>query len=129
MKVMYPALFEKEDSSYNVTFPDLPEAITCGDTLEQAIEMAKECLGLCLDVRKENKEEIPVMSDPSMINCANGTFVMMIEFDSIEFNKRYNKKAIRKNVTIPAWLNELAEEKNVNFSNVLQNALMKKLNI
>lgn len=129
MKVMYPALFEKEDSRYNVTFPDLQEAITCGDTLEQAIEMAKECLGLCLDVRKENKEEIPVMSDPSRINCANGTFVMMIEFDSIDFNKRYNKKAIRKNVTIPAWLNELAEEKNVNFSNVLQNALMKKLNI
>ena len=129
MKVMYPALFEKEDSRYNVMFPDLPEAITCGDTLEQAIEMAKECLGLCLDVRKENKEEIPVMSDPSRINCANGTFVMMIEFDSIDFNKRYNKKAIRKNVTIPAWLNELAEEKNVNFSNVLQNALMKKLNI
>ena len=129
MKVIYPALFEKEDSRYNVTFPDLPEAITCGDTLEQAIEMAKECLGLCLDVRKENKEEIPVMSDPSRINCANGTFVMMIEFDSIDFNKRYNKKAIRKNVTIPAWLNESAEEKNVNFSNVLQNALMKKLNI
>ena len=129
MKVMYPALFEKEDSRSNVTFQDLPEAITCGDTLEQAIEMAKECLGLCLDVRKENKEEIPVMSDPSRINCANGTFVMMIEFDSIDFNKRYNKKAIRKNVTIPAWLNELAEEKNVNFSNVLQNALMKKLNI
>ena len=129
MKVMYPALFEKEDSRYNVTFPDLPEATTCGDTLEQAIEMAKECLGLCLDVRKENKEEIPVMSDPSRINCANGTFVMMIEIDSIDFNKRYNKKAIRKNVTIPAWLNELAEEKNVNFSNVLQNALMKKLNI
>ena len=129
MKAMYPALFEKEDNCYNVTFPDLPEAITCGDTLEQAIEMAKECLGLCLDVRKENKEELPVMSDPSTIDCATGMFVMMIEFDSIEFNKRYNKKAIRKNVTIPAWLNELAEEKNVNFSNVLQNALMKKLNI
>ncbi len=92
MKVMYPALFEKEDSRYNVTFPDLPEAITCGDTLEQAIEMAKECLGLCLDVRKENKEEIPVMSDPSRINCANGTFVMMIEFDSIDFNNVITKK-------------------------------------
>ena len=46
-----------------------------------------------------------------------------------DLKKRNNKKAIRKNVTIPAWLNELAEEKNVNFSNVLQNALMKKLNI
>ena len=129
MKAMYPALFEKEDNCYNVTFPDLPEAITCGDTLEQAIEMAKECLGLCLDVRRANKEEMPIMSDPSTIKCANSFFVMMIEYDSIEFNKRYNKKAIRKNVTIPAWLNELAEEKNVNFSNVLQIALIKKLNI
>lgn len=129
MKRMYPALFEKEDGCYNVTFPDLPEAITCGNTLEQAVEMAKECLGLCLDVRKENNEEMPEISDPSTINCTNGIFVMMIEYDSIEYNKRYNKKAIRKNVTIPAWLNELAEEKNVNFSNVLQNALMKKLKI
>lgn len=129
MKRMYPALFEKEDGCYNVTFPDLPEAITCGNTLEQAVEMAKECLGLCLDVRKENKEEMPEISDPSTINCTNGIFVMMIEYDSIEYNKRYNKKAIRKNVTIPAWLNELAEEKNVNFSNVLQNELMKKLKI
>ena len=67
MKAMYPALFEKEDNCYNVTFPDLPEAITCGDTLEQAIEMAKECLGLCLDVRRANKEEMPIMSDPSTI--------------------------------------------------------------
>lgn len=129
MKKMYPAVFEKEGTSYNVSFPDLPEAITCGDTLEQAIEMAKECLGLCLDVRHENKEEFPEMTDPSTISCEKGSFVMMIEFDSIEFNKRYNKKAIRKNVTIPAWLNEMAEEKNINFSNVLQNALMKKLNI
>lgn len=129
MKKLYPALFEKEDAGYTVSFPDLPEAITCGDTLEQAIEMAKECLGLCLDVRHENKEEIPEMTDPSTISCEKGSFVMMVEFDSIEFNKRYNKKAIRKNVTIPAWLNEMAEEKNINFSNVLQNALMKKLNI
>jgi len=55
MKVIYPALFEKEDSRYNVTFPDLPEAITCGDTSEQAIETDKECLGLCLDVRKRKQ--------------------------------------------------------------------------
>ena len=96
LQKIYLALFEKEDSRYNVTFPDLPEAITCGDTLEQAIEMAKECLGLCLDVRKENKEEIPVMSDSFTINYANGVFIRMIELTSNKLNKCYNKKAISK---------------------------------
>ena len=53
----------------------------------------------------------------------------MIEFDSVEFNKKYNNKSVRKNVTIPAWLNEMAEHDNINFSNVLQNALMELLHI
>lgn len=130
MKIYYPAIVEKdEDGRFTATFLDLPEAITCGDTLEQAIQMAKECLGLCLDVRKDEKEAYPEVSDPSTLTYPRGSFVMMIEYDSIEYNKRYNKKAIRKNVTIPAWLAELAEEQNVNFSNVLQNALMKKLDL
>lgn len=129
MKQLYPAVFELEDGRYNVSFPDLPEAITCGDSLEQAVEMAKECLGLCLNVRKEEKVNIPERSDPSAIKCNENSFVIMIEFDSIEFNKRYNKKSVRKNVTIPSWLNDLAEEKNINFSNVLQNALIEKLNL
>ena len=88
MKVMYPALFEKEDSRYNVTFPDLPEAITCGDTLEQAIEMAKECLGLCLDVRKENKEEI------QWISKIRRHFHLRIEI----YNRRKTIKQCKKEV-------------------------------
>lgn len=129
MKLFYPAIFEPENGRFNVSFPDLPEAITCGDSLEEAVEKAKECLGLCLDARKEDDEEIPDRSNPAYIHSPDNSFIMMIEFDSIEFNKKYNKKAIRKNVTIPAWLNDLAEEKNINFSNVLQNALIKKLNL
>lgn len=129
MKLLYPALFEPEGDTYNITFPDLPEAITCGSSLDDAVNMAKECLGLCLEVRRENKEEYPKRSDPSTIRCKEGSFLMMIEYDPIEYHKRYHKKAIRKNVTIPSWLNDLAEEKNINFSNVLQNALIKKLNL
>ena len=115
MKVMYPALFEKEDSRYNVTFPDLPEAITCGDTLEQAIEKAKECLGLCLDVRKENKEEIPVMSDSFTINYANGVFIRMIELTSIKLNKRYNKRAISKMLRFQLGLMNWLRKKTLTF--------------
>lgn len=69
----------KEDSAYNVTFPDLPQAITCGDTLEQAMELAKECLALCLKVRIENRQEIPMMSEPYGIHCINGMVIHMID--------------------------------------------------
>lgn len=129
MKKYYPAIFTSEvDGSYSVVFPDVPEAITCGETVEHAVEMAKECLGLSLEGRKEDKEEIPSVNYGE-IKCGENQFVMMIEFDSIEFNKKYNNKSVRKNVTIPAWLNEIAEEDNINFSNVLQNALMNLLHI
>lgn len=129
MKLVYPALFVKEaDGKYAVSFPDIPEALTCGDNLEDAIEMAEECLGMCLEGRKEDGEDIP-RADFEDIKTKSGEMIIGIEFDSIEFNKKYNNKSIRKNVTIPAWLNEMAEEKNINFSQVLQNALMKKLNI
>ena len=129
MKAYYPALFVEEDGKFNVTFPDVPEAITCGDSLEHAVEMAKECLGLCLDIKRGNDEEFPKRSNPSSISCEKGQFILMIEFDSIEFNKRYNSKSVRKNVTIPAWLADIAEERNINFSNILQNALIEKLGL
>ena len=129
MKLVYPALFVKEaDGKYSVSFPDVPEALTCGDNLEDAIEMAEECLGMCLEGRKEDGKDIP-KADFENIKTQSGEMIVGIEFDSIEFNKKYNNKSIRKNVTIPAWLNEMAEKKNVNFSQVLQNALMKELNI
>lgn len=129
MKQYYPAIFLKEaDGQYSVSFPDLPEAITCGENLQHAIEMAKECLGLCLEGRKEDGEEIPLANFEG-IKTEENEVVVGIEFDSIEFNKKYNNKAIRKNVTIPAWLNDLAEKNDINFSKVLQNALMTMLHI
>ena len=60
MKLYYPAIFLKEDDGrYSVSFPDVPEAITCGYDFENAVEMAKECLELCIKGRMEDNEEIP----------------------------------------------------------------------
>ncbi len=129
MKLYYPAIFLKEvDGRYSVSFPDVPEALTCGENFENAIEMAKECLGLCLEGRKEDNEQIPKAHFEN-IETKENEVVVGIEFDSIEFNKKYNNKAVRKNVTIPAWLNDMAEKNNINFSQVLQNALMNVLHI
>ena len=129
MKNYYPAVFSsEEDGVFSVTFPDIPEAITEGNDFKHAVAMAEDCLGLCLVGRKEDGLEIP---SPTFDNfCLNeNEMIVMIEFDSLEFNKKYNNRSIHKNVTIPAWLNEIAESHNVNFSNVLQNALMEQLNI
>ena len=129
MEKYYPAIFLNEsDGRYSVTFPDLPEAMTCGDNFENAMEMAEECLGLCLEGRREDHEEIP---EPCFdgIETSKDEILVAVKFNSLEFNKKYNNKSVRKSVTIPSWLNDLAEKNNVNFSNVLQNALIKLLNL
>lgn len=82
MKLYYPAVFSKDESSFSIMFPDIPEAITQGDSFENAIFMAKECLSLCLDTRIRNKEEIPNSSESSDINLEKDEFLVMIEYDS-----------------------------------------------
>lgn len=129
MKYYYKAIFEKEEEGgFTVTFPDVEEVVTYGANLQEAVEMAKECLGMCLETRQQDYGIIPQATTID-VDCPKNAFVMLVEFDTIEYNKKYNKKSVRKNVTIPAWLNDIAEENNINFSNVLQNALMTTLNI
>lgn len=96
--------------------------------MKQAYEMAVEALGLALVNRKEEKEEIPDPSDLDKIQNEDGTIVI-VEFDMLEYQRKHNSKAVKKTLSIPEWLNEEAVSMGVNFSQVLQEALMSKLNI
>ena len=78
--------------------------------------------------RKEEKEEIPDPSDLDKIQNEDGTIVI-VEFDMLEYQRKHNSKAVKKTLSIPEWLNEEAVSMGVNFSQVLQEALMSKLNI
>ena len=128
-KLFYPALFHKaEDGGFWISFPDFPECFTEGDDMKQAYEMAVEALGLALVNRKEEKEAIPAPSDLDKIQNEEGTIVI-VEFDMLEYQRRHNSKAVKKTLSIPEWLNEEAVLMGVNFSQVLQEALMSKLNI
>lgn len=128
-KLFYPALFHKsEEGGFWISFPDFPECFTEGDDMKQAYEMAVEALGLALVNRKEEKEEIPDPSDLDKIQNEDGTIVI-VEFDMLEYQRKYNSKAVKKTLSIPEWLNEEAVSMGVNFSQVLQEALMSKLNI
>lgn len=128
-KLFYPAIFHKaEEGGFWVTFPDIPECMTQGDDMQQAYEMAVEALGLSLVTLEKNKEELPAATYPEDIKVDDGILVI-VEFDREEYLRRNSSKAVKKTLSIPEWLNEAAIRQNINFSQVLQEALMNKLNV
>lgn len=127
-RLFYPALFHKADEGgFWVSFPDLPECLTQGETMDEAYAMAIDALGLCLTERKKEGQTIPAASDVSNIDVEPNTFLVIVEFDMLAYNKRNNSKSVKKTLTIPEWLNEEATNVGINFSQVLQEALMMKL--
>lgn len=130
-KISYPAIFHEDDNSYWVEFPDLEGCLSSGDTIEIAYENSKEALGLYLD--RDNDIYDRIINKPSSIKKVHSdnpnSIVMLVEYDSLEYAKKYKTKAVKKTLSIPEWLNDLATKENINFSNVLQEALIKKLHV
>ncbi|MDR2869937.1 MAG: type II toxin-antitoxin system HicB family antitoxin [Deferribacteraceae bacterium] len=125
MKLTYPAIFYKDEKNdaYAVEIPDLPGCATGGDTLADAIFMAIDAAsGWVLD-ELEDGNPAPVASLPEDLNIEAGSFVSMIALDIAAYAEKYGNKAVRKNLTIPAWLNTFAESEHINFSQVLQDSL------
>lgn len=131
-RLFYPAIFHKaEEGGFWITFPDLPECITEGDDMEEAYNMAVDALGLTLTDRIKSKEELPKASDIENIEKPEDEdgVIVVVQFDKAEYDRRHNSRAVKKTLTIPEWLNEEALAMNINFSQVLQEALMEKVGI
>jgi predicted RNase H-like HicB family nuclease len=136
MLSIYPACFFKEDGGYSVIFPDLDLA-TCGETIDEAMVMAVDCLAGRLHWLKQDGEPIPKASPMSAIDLASvakdleiepkESFVNMVSVDVESYAKEHFDKSVRKTLTIPAWLNTAASEMGINFSQVLQEALLAKV--
>lgn len=128
-KYLYPAVFTKEDAGYSVNFPDLESCYTSGETLEEAMEMANDVL--CLTLYGLEQDGKPIAPPSAVNDVAHGEneFVSLVGCDTIEYRKFYDNKAVKKTLTIPSWLNDMAERNGVNFSGVLQDALKARLNI
>ncbi len=127
MKLVYPAVFKPfsdKSGGYVVEFPDLPGCVTEGKDLEQAIEMGIDAASGWILGELEDGEQIPSASDYSEIAAENGCMVNMLLLDIDSYEEKYGEKAVRKNLTIPAWLNTFAEKNNINFSKILQDALL-----
>ena len=127
-KLFYPALFHKaEEGGFWVSFPDIPECLTQGDDMTQAYEMAVDALGLALSCREKEHQPLPDISDPTAITPKPDSFLVVIEFDMFAYKKRTSSRAVKKTLSIPEWLNEAAMSMDLNFSQVLQEALMLKI--
>ena len=123
---VYPAIFTFDGKYYNVDFIDLKGCSTYGDSVQNAYYMAQDAMGLFLDVLVNFPN--PTL-DISNIKLEKNQFISFVSIDMDEYRKKHNNKSIKKTLTIPVWLNTISEKNNINFSQVLQEALKEKLGI
>lgn len=131
-KYIYPAIFTPEENGqYSVRFPDLKNCFSGGDSLPEAMDMARDALCLMLYDMEEKGVELPAPSSMSAAEreTEGEEFASLIVCDTIEYRKRFDNKAVKKTLTIPSWLNDMAERADINFSAALQNALKEALHI
>lgn len=126
MQLTYPACFypdEEQEGAYAVVVPDLPGCVSGGNTLAEAILMGTDAAsGWVLD-ELEDGNPVPPASPIESVTPEPGGFVSMLVLDMDAYAQKYGDKAVRKNLTIPAWLNTFAENNHINFSQVLQDSL------
>ena len=125
MKLTYPAIFykDKESGAYAVEVPDLPGCATGGDTLADAILMGTDAASGWVLTELEEGRPVPPASAIDAIRPDAGGFVSVLVLDMDAYAEKYSDKAVRKNLTVPAWLNTFAESQHINFSQVLQDSL------
>lgn len=120
--------YSNEEDLFYVHFPDIEEAFTDGKTFKEALYNAKDVLGLVLYEREQMGREIPKYED-KLIKTKENETVSLIEVWMPLVRDRIESKSIKKTLTIPKWLNDIAEKEQVNYSQLLQAALKNYLNV
>ena len=139
MNYVYPAVFYEEEGKISAIFPDLGNLATFGDNVADAMHMAQDACGLYLFTALRDGEPLPAPSALSEISSAaileelemesavDSAFVNMVLVDMTEYARQHSDRAVKKTLSIPMWLNTLCEEKSINFSKVLQDALLTRV--
>lgn len=123
MLFVYPALFHREDDAYWVEFPDLEGCHTYGGSISETMEAAQEALSAYLLTLLEQGRPLAAPSDVSVLHTDDG-FPSLV---SCTIDQYRDTKAVKKTLTIPAWLNDRAMAMGLNFSKILQDALISKI--
>ena len=138
MKYAYPVIFTKtgdEKDTVLIEVPDL-EIFTEGFGVADSIEMARDAIGISGITLEDMNQSIPHPSEIKEIEIEKSEFaseeksyVSLVDVDFAKYRKKVDNKMVRKNVTIPNWLNKAAEKEKINVSKVLQEALMEKVGL
>lgn len=128
-KYEFTAIFQYAEDGINIHFPDIPSAISCAETTDEAIKNAEEVLGLVIYDRECDNEPIPEPTPFEKIKTKDNEKAIIIRVWMPLVRNELDEQAVKKTLTIPQWLNKLAEDENVNFSKLLQSALKEYLKI
>jgi predicted RNase H-like HicB family nuclease len=136
MKKVYPVIFtETEEGDFLVEVPDM-EILTEGKNIEDAVVMARDAIGMKGIGLEDGKKPIPEASKLSEIDLSKGTFaeegqslVALVDIDFDEYRRRNDRRMVRRNVTLPRWLDVAANEAGFNVSQVLREALAERLHV
>lgn len=130
-KYIFPAIFTPEGNGYTINFPDVPNCFTEADSLPEAMENATDVLCMMLYNMERLRQEIPYPSSIEAIrqHVSGDEFMTLVACDTMVYRKMHENRAVKKTLSIPSWLNEMAEDAGINFSSVLQDALKRQLNI
>lgn len=128
---MYPAVVKwiEEDKVYDIKFPDIDNAFTFEDNEDDILMSAREVLELCIYDLEEKRTEPNKPTNLKDIKLEENEFVILVEVWMPPVRDRFENKSIKKTLTIPKWLNDIAIENDVNFSNILQTALKEYLGL
>ena len=129
MKYTYTAIFARTEdgAEFYARVPDLPGCITTGDSLEDAIEQIADAASGYLVVAEDQGLPIPSPTPQDDLPHAPGDIFSLIQVDTLAYRARTDTRAVRKNVSLPAWMAELADRRGINCSQVLQEGLKARL--
>ena len=128
MKYAYPIILTPEEKGFTVYIPDF-NINTQGKSVADAIEMARDAIGIMGIDMEDDGVAIPIPTAAQGIKVAEGDLFSFVDVDLAEYRRKNDMKVVKKNCTIPSWLNYEAEKANINFSQVLQAALKHELGI
>ena len=127
MQAVYPVVFTKLPDGYMAYVPDM-QINTQGDTLAEAIRAARDAIGLMGIDMQDDQKPIPAPSPVNAVTAGPDVIVSLVDIDFSEYRRAHEQRSVRRNVTLPAWLDTAAEKAGINVSAVLQAALKKELN-
>lgn len=127
MRYIYTAVITTDNGKCYARVPDIPGCVTTGRDVEDAIAQITDALSGCLVVWEDEGLPIPKPTAQSDIPHENWDMLTLVNVDTLAYRAQTDTRAVRKNVSIPAWMAVMAERKGINCSKVLQDALARQL--